>query len=103
MKLPVETMVDMALDAARGMQALNEASASPIVRFDLKPQQPLMDEAGRVLVNDLNMAQFTDLNKNGVIARSRLIARSRWWVGGPRRASKARYDKPRPRWLGLLP
>lgn len=64
-KFPIETMVAMALDAARGLQALHEASASPIVHFDLKPQQLLMDETGRVLVNDLNMAQFLDVNENG--------------------------------------
>lgn len=65
MKFPIDKMVSMALDAARGLQALHEASASPIVHFDLKPQQLLMDETGRVLVNDLNMAQFMDLNANG--------------------------------------
>lgn len=48
----------MALDAARGLQALHEAPGGPIVHFDLKPQQLLLDTAGTVKVNDLNMCRF---------------------------------------------
>ena len=65
-KFSIDEMVAMALDAARGLQALHEASKSPIVHFDVKPQQLLMDETGRVLVNDLNMAQFMDVGANGL-------------------------------------
>lgn len=50
----------MALDAARGLQALHEAPGGPIVHFDLKPQQLMFDEHGRVKINDLNMARFMD-------------------------------------------
>lgn len=48
----------MALDAVRGLQALHEAPGGPIVHFDLKPNQFLFDENGRVKINDLNMARF---------------------------------------------
>lgn len=55
----------MALDAARGLQALHEATGGPIVHFDMKPQQLLMTEDGRVKVNDLNSARFLSTTDSG--------------------------------------
>lgn len=52
----------MALDAVRALRALHDAPGGPIVHFDLKPQQFLIDEDGRMKLNDLNMAKFMSTN-----------------------------------------
>lgn len=62
----IDKVVSMALDAAKGLQALHEASVAPIVHFDMKPQQLLIDNDGRVMVNDFNMAQFMGVHGSGV-------------------------------------
>lgn len=56
--LPISEILPLALDAARGLQALHEAPGGPIVHFDLKPQQLLLDQEGRLKINDLNMCRF---------------------------------------------
>lgn len=61
-KPPVWKVTAMALDAVRGLRALHDAPGGPIVHFDLKPQQFLIDEDGRVKLNDLNMAKFMNTN-----------------------------------------
>eukprot|EP00752_Nemacystus_decipiens_P007117 g6375.t1 len=57
--------VSLALDAARGLQALHEAPGGPIVHYDIKPQQMMLDENRRVKINDLNTCQFADADING--------------------------------------
>lgn len=63
--LSILRIISMALDAARGLQALHEAAGGPIVHFDMKPQQLLLTEDGRVKVNDLNSAHFLSSNASG--------------------------------------
>lgn len=55
----------MALDLARGLQALHEAPGGPIVHFDIKPQQMMMDADGKLRINDLNLVRFPDADKDG--------------------------------------
>ena len=55
----------MALDAARGLQALHEAPGGAIVHFDIKPQQMMLDKKGRIKINDLNMCRFVDADADG--------------------------------------
>ncbi|CAM9415572.1 unnamed protein product [Ectocarpus sp. 12 AP-2014] len=64
--LPIALVVSMALDAARGLQALHEAPGGAIVHSDIKPQQLMLDEYGRVKINDLSMCRFppTDVEGN---------------------------------------
>ena len=62
----IDKVVPMALDAAKGLQALHEAARAPIVHFDMKPQQLLIDKDGRVMLNDFNMAQFMGTHGSGV-------------------------------------
>ena len=57
--------VSMALDAARGLQALHEAPGGPIVHLDIKPQQMMLDKDGRVRINDLNTCRFLDADTDG--------------------------------------
>lgn len=57
--------VSLALDAARGLQALHEAPGGPIVHYDIKPQQMMLDQNGRIKINDLNTCQFADADVNG--------------------------------------
>lgn len=55
----------MALDAARGLQALHEAPGGAIVHFDVKPEQMMLDGNGRIKINDLNMIYFADADVDG--------------------------------------
>lgn len=63
--LAAHTQVSMALDAARGLQAMHEAPGGAIVHFDIKPQQMMIDETGMVKINDLNMCRFAPTDANG--------------------------------------
>lgn len=69
----------MALDAAMGLQALHEASIAPIVHFDLKPQQLLLAEDGRLMLNDFNMARFMGTHGSGAACPFNITGR--WTVG----------------------
>ncbi|CAN0458617.1 unnamed protein product [Scytosiphon promiscuus] len=64
-RLSARKVVSMGLDAARGLQALHEASIAPIVQFDMKPHQLLVAEDGRVMLNDFNAAQFMGTRPSG--------------------------------------
>ena len=68
----------MALDGAMGLQALHEASVASIVHFDMKPQQLLLVEDGRVMLNDFNMAQFMGTRGSGVSCP--FVVAGRWRV-----------------------
>lgn len=57
--------VSLALDMARGVQALHDAPGGPIVHFDIKPHQMMLDDNGRLKINDLNMCSFPDADKDG--------------------------------------
>lgn len=64
-KIHISRIVPMALDAARGLQALHEVPGGAIVHFDIKPQQIMIDTNGRIKINDFNMCRFTDADANG--------------------------------------
>eukprot|EP00904_Undaria_pinnatifida_P002246 jgi/Undpi1/12021/HiC_scaffold_4.g01720.m1 len=64
-RLPIARVISMALDAARGLQALHEAPGGAIVHFDIKPQQLMLDQSGTLKINDLNMCWFTSLDSEG--------------------------------------
>lgn len=64
-RLPIARVILMALDAARGLQALHEAPGGAIVHFDIKPQQLMLDKSGTLKINDLNMCWFTSLDSEG--------------------------------------
>lgn len=64
-ELPMHRVIEMALDAARGLQALHEAPGGPIVHADLQPRQLLLDENGVVKVNDLNRCRFMGRDAEG--------------------------------------
>ncbi|CBJ30240.1 serine/threonine protein kinase [Ectocarpus siliculosus] len=51
-KLSLRRVVSLALDVAQGMQALHEIAGA--IHLDMKPQQLLIDDAGRGKVNDFN-------------------------------------------------
>ncbi|CAN0149692.1 unnamed protein product, partial [Ectocarpus sp. 12 AP-2014] len=63
MELPDLAVVSMALDAARGLQALHEIAGS--IHVDLKPQQLLIDDDGRVMLNDFNSAHIMSISQAG--------------------------------------
>lgn len=62
---PDREVIRMALDAARGLQALHEAPGGPIVHADLQPRQLLLDDDGVVKVNDLNRCRFMGTDEHG--------------------------------------
>lgn len=57
-QFPVDEVIRMALDAARGLQALHEVPEGPVVHADLQPRQLMRDEQGVVKLNDLNRCRF---------------------------------------------
>ncbi|CAM9237457.1 unnamed protein product [Hapterophycus canaliculatus] len=64
--LPISSVVSMALDAARGIDALHRSST---IHFDIKPQQMMLDAEGRLRINDLNMCRFIDADVDGNTCR----------------------------------
>lgn len=64
-EIPMERVIRMALDAARGLQALHELPGGPVVHADLQPRQLLIDEDGVVKVNDLNRCRFMGRDEAG--------------------------------------
>ncbi|CAM9157974.1 unnamed protein product, partial [Ectocarpus fasciculatus] len=63
MELPDLAIVSMALDAARGLQVLHEVAGA--IHVDLKPQQLLIDDYGRVMLNDFNSAHIMSVSQAG--------------------------------------
>ncbi|CAM9848362.1 unnamed protein product [Scytosiphon promiscuus] len=61
--LPIREVLTAALDAARGLQALHEIVGG--IHFDLKPQQLLIDDTGRVKMNDFNTVHLTRPDETG--------------------------------------
>lgn len=64
-RLPISRILTLSLDAARGLQALHEAPGGPIVHYDIKPHQLMLDDKGILKINDLNMCWFTSLDAEG--------------------------------------
>lgn len=63
--LPIERVVRIARDAARGLQGLHEVPGGAVVHFDLKPHQLMLGVNGMVKINDLNMCRFTGMDEDG--------------------------------------
>lgn len=64
-KISTRRILEMARDAARGLQALHEAEGGPIVHADLQPRQLLLDDQGVVKINDLNRCRFMGTDEDG--------------------------------------
>lgn len=62
---PMRKVLRTSLDAARGMQAMHEAGDAPIVHFDIRASQLLVDDRARVVLNDFNMAYFMSTRSDG--------------------------------------
>lgn len=90
-RLSFRKVIYMALDAARGLQALHEASVAPIVHFDMKPRQLLIDDRGRLMLNDFNAAQFMDAHGSGLPCQFTMRAcRAVVWRSPENQAGKVR-------------
>ncbi|CAN0143481.1 unnamed protein product [Scytosiphon promiscuus] len=63
--LSMNWVVSMSLDAAIGLRALHEAIDAPIVHFDVKLSQLLIQENGRVKLADYNLAYFMGISSDG--------------------------------------
>ncbi|CAM9139951.1 unnamed protein product [Hapterophycus canaliculatus] len=64
-EIPIREVIRMALEAARGIQALHEMPGGPVVHADLQPRQLLLDDDGVVKVNDLNRCRFMGKDEDG--------------------------------------
>lgn len=58
-RLTPEGRLRLALDSAKGLQALHDVEGGPIVHADIQAKQFLVDPRGRVKVNDFNRCRFT--------------------------------------------
>eukprot|EP00903_Cladosiphon_okamuranus_P015281 g14121.t1 len=58
--LEIRELVSMSIDAAKGLQALHEIAGC--LHIDLKPMQLLVDEEGRVKLNDFNSVHVMNRN-----------------------------------------
>lgn len=63
--LSMNWVVSMSLDAAIGLSALHEAADAPIVHFDVKLSQLLIQDNGRVRLADYNLAYFMGTSSDG--------------------------------------
>eukprot|EP00903_Cladosiphon_okamuranus_P006811 g6639.t1 len=59
-EMPMRRVASLALDVARGMQALHEIARG--AHMDMKPQQLLVDDKGHAKVNDFNSIHLMGLN-----------------------------------------
>lgn len=101
--LPAAKVVSMALDAARGLQAIHEASIAPIVQFDMKPHQLLVAEDGRVMLNDFNAAQFMGTRPSGApCPMQRSAAQVTLWQAPEHIAGKLLTEKTDVYSLGMI-
>eukprot|EP00752_Nemacystus_decipiens_P013824 g12273.t1 len=74
--LAIEELVDMSIDAAQGLQALHEIAGG--LHIDLKPMQLLVDEEGRVKLNDFNSVHILSINPaNGKFCPAQASKRNR--------------------------
>lgn len=58
-EISVERSLEIARDAARGLQQLHAARGGPFAHTDIQTRQFLMDAHGRVLLNDFNRVKYT--------------------------------------------
>lgn len=63
--LPIDQVISISLDAAIGLEALHEAAVSPIVHFDVKIDQLLIGDDGRVSLGDFNCSYFMGTYPDG--------------------------------------
>jgi serine/threonine protein kinase len=56
--LPVDRALQLARDAARGLQQLHEASGGPFAHTDIQTRQFLIDRNGRLKLNDFNRVKY---------------------------------------------
>lgn len=64
-QLSTRRILEMALDAASGLQAMHEIEGGPIVHTDLQPRQLLLDANGALKINDLNRLRFMGRDELG--------------------------------------
>jgi serine/threonine protein kinase len=63
----------LALDVAKGIQALHEVDGGPIAHTDIQSEQFLVDKSGRVKLNDFNRCRFVaHRNKTGEVCGFRI-------------------------------
>lgn len=57
--LPVKRALELALDAARGVKELHEVPGGPFAHTDIQTRQLLINDQGRLLLNDFNRMKYT--------------------------------------------
>jgi len=63
--IPLINMYSMALDVAKGVEAIHTVPEGPIVHADIQTKQFLLDDSGTVRINDLNRCRFTPHKVDG--------------------------------------
>jgi hypothetical protein len=57
--LPVKRALELALDAARGLQQLHGVPGGPFAHTDIQTRQLLINAEGTLLLNDFNRMKYT--------------------------------------------
>ncbi|CBJ28500.1 similar to TAK1 (TGF-beta-activated kinase) [Ectocarpus siliculosus] len=80
--VPIEmpVVLQMSLDAMRGLQVLHEAPGGPIIHNAIRPEQLLRYANGTVVVSDLNSCNFMGVTPSGEACptRSDISHNARW-------------------------
>ena len=91
-------VIRMALEAARGLQAIHEIPGGPVVHADLQPRQLLLDENGVVKLNDLNRCRFMGRDADGMPCPFKITKANGVWRSPEEFAGEVRVGA----WLLLL-
>jgi len=63
-ELSVQRALELALDAAIGVQQLHAVKGGPVAHTDIQTRQYLIDFNGRLLLNDFNRVKYAGLSHN---------------------------------------
>jgi len=83
--LPMKSVISISRDASRGLMSLHEAPGGPIVHFDFKPNQLLINGDSEVKLADFNLSYFMGRKPDGCTCpfNKKHTRRDRSWIKSP--------------------
>lgn len=95
---PDSQVIGMALDAARGLQAIHEIPGGPVVHADLQPRQLLLNKEGVLKLNDLNRCRFMGRDEDGLPCPFKITKANGVWRSPEEFAGEVRNEIWRGMW-----